>query len=189
MKRTPLTFVVVALLSLGSGFFISRTLLVPESANGPTVATVPDPGPVLNDVIGMQRPDFSLADLEGRLRTMSEWDGKVVAVNFWASWCAPCLTEIPELVDLQTRYGERGFQIVGIALQKPDELGEFVKQYKMNYPVMAGEAPVIEIAENFGNIVGALPYTAIIDRQGKIVFVKAGPVTGHEVESIINPLL
>ena len=99
------------------------------------------------------------------------------------------MQEIPELVDLQHRYGDKGLQILGIALQKPEELGEFVAEYKMNYPVLAGEAAVIDIAENFGNSFGALPYTAIIDRSGRIIFVKAGPVTGKEVENLIMPLL
>lgn len=165
------------------GLLLSRTVIPPETVD----TTLP--GALLTDTTGSHRPDFSLADLSGRVRTMSEWDGQVVAVNFWASWCAPCLQEIPELVDLQARYGSRGLQIVGIALQKPEELGKFVNEYKMNYPVLAGEGPVIAIAETFGNTIGALPYTVIIDRTGKIVFVKAGPVTGLEVEAVISPLL
>jgi len=188
MNRTGATLVVIAMCSGLAGFLLSRATTSPPPI---TVASIEPshPVPAVVDVRGSYRPDFSLADLSGKIRKLSEWDGKVIAVNFWASWCAPCLQEIPELVDLQHRYGDRGFQILGIALQKPEELGDFVVEYKMNYPVLAGESAVIEIAENFGNSFGALPYTAIIDRGGKIIFVKAGPVTGKEVEDLILPLL
>jgi peroxiredoxin len=188
MNRTGATLVVIALCSAIAGFLLSRAASTPVPLTVANVEQSP-PVPAVVDVRGLYRPDFSLADLSGNIRTLSEWDGKVIAVNFWASWCAPCLQEIPELVDLQHRYGDKGLQILGIALQKPEELGEFVAEYKMNYPVLAGEAAVIEIAENFGNSFGALPYTAIIDRSGRIIFVKAGPVTGKEVEDLIMPLL
>jgi len=141
------------------------------------------------DIIGQRRPDFTLPDVSGSMRNMAEWDGQVVAVNFWATWCPPCLKEVPELVDLQHRYSTRGFQVIGIAIQKPEELTEFMSANNMNYTVLADEEPVIEVAEKFGNIVGVLPYTAIVDRSGNIVFVRAGPVTGEEIEVVIQPLL
>jgi peroxiredoxin len=144
---------------------------------------------IVADIIGKSRPEFTLPDVAGNTRSISEWDGKVVAINFWATWCLPCLKEIPELLSLQSRYGEEGFQVIGIALQDPGELGDFIREQKMDYPVLAGEAPVITIAEEYGNLVGALPYTAIIDRTGTVVFTKAGPVTREEVEAIISNLL
>lgn len=140
-------------------------------------------------MVGKQRPGFTLPDMAGNPREIGEWDGRVLAINFWASWCLPCLKEIPELVELQARYEASGLQVIGIALQDPEELEQFIVEKKMNYPVLAGEGPVIAVAENYGNLAGVLPYTAIIDRSGKIVFVKAGPVTGKEVEAIITPLL
>lgn len=189
MNRTNAILTVLALLSALGGFLLSRAATTPVVDVPEAAASVDLQQPTLIEMTGSRRPDFELADLSGRLRSIGEWDGKVIAVNFWASWCAPCLQEIPELVDLQTRYGADGLQVVGIALQKPEELGEFVIEYKMNYPVMAAETPVIEIAESFGNMIGALPYTAIVDRHGTIVYVKAGPVTGAEVEAVITPLL
>ena len=144
---------------------------------------------LMANIVGKIRPDFSLPDLNGQHRLISEWDGKVIAINFWASWCLPCLDEIPELVSLQSLYRDLGFQVIGIALEKPDGLDEFIKQHNMNYPVLAGEEAVIVIAENYGNLVGALPYTAIVDRVGKIVYTKAGPVNQAEVEAIIKGLL
>lgn len=173
--------------SVLTGFYLSR-LVTPPVAEMATVG-FPDRLEADIPIHGKQRPDFSLADIAGRTRHISEWDGQVLAINFWATWCSPCLQEIPELVDLQTRYGAKGLQIIGIALQKPEELTDFIREYKMNYPVLAGVDSVIEIAESYGNTIGALPYTAIIDRTGKIVFVKLGPVTSTEVETVISTLL
>ncbi|NNE37389.1 MAG: TlpA family protein disulfide reductase [Gammaproteobacteria bacterium] len=144
---------------------------------------------LFESIEGTYRPDFSLPDIQGRLRSIAEWNGKVVLVNFWATWCLPCLTEIPELLDLQEQYGEQGLQVIGIALQKPEELIGFVAEQNMTYPVMAGEAEVIVIAESFGNHIGALPYTAIIDRTGIVAFTKAGPISKIEVEGLIADLL
>lgn len=187
MNKKNTILLLAAIASLLTGFFLSRSVTIPEPE--PVTITIPDSPDADVGMAGKHRPDFSLADVEGRIRHINEWDGQVLVVNFWASWCSPCLQEIPELVDLQTRFGPQGLQVIGIALQKPEELGDFIRDFKMNYPVLAGEEPVIEIAESYGNLIGALPYTAIIDRSGKIVFVRAGPVTGAEVEMIISTLL
>jgi peroxiredoxin len=189
INRTNAALLGLAVLSAVTGFWLSLSAIT--SPTEPEVLTVgfPDAPKADINVHGMQRPDFTLADIAGNVRNINEWDGRVVAINFWASWCSPCLQEIPELVDLQTRFGAQGLQVIGIALQKPEELVDFVRDYGMNYPVLAGESAVIAIAESYGNTFGALPYTAIIDRTGKVVFVKAGPVTHTEVESVIAPLL
>lgn len=145
--------------------------------------------PVFIDVTGQRRPEFTLPDVSGTLRHISEWDGKVIAINFWASWCLPCLEEIPQLVELQAHYGKEGFQVIGIALQKAEEITDFIRDHNMNYPVLAGEMEVIPVAESFGNQLGALPFTAIIDPEGEIVYTKQGAVTSEEVIAVITPLL
>ena len=140
-------------------------------------------------VLGVRRPEFTLPDLDGRQRSITEWDGKVVALNFWATWCPPCLKEVPEFVSLQDKYQAQGLQFIGIALQKPEEVREFVAEHKVNYPMLAGELEVIKLAEAYGNHVGALPYTVIIDRNGQIAHVKPGILPTEEAESIISGLL
>jgi len=141
------------------------------------------------EVLGRIRPDFSLPDINGRLRSVSEWDGKVLAVNFWATWCPPCLKEIPAFVLLQSKYETQGLQFVGVALHKPEQVRQFVIDNKMNYPVLTGEFEVIELAEALGNHTGALPYTVIIDRDGLIAYVKRGPLSTEQAEGVIGPLL
>ena len=140
-------------------------------------------------IVGRHRPEFTLPDLDGQVRSITEWDGKVVALNFWATWCPPCLKEVPEFVMLQARYQAQGLQFIGIALQKPEEVREFVAENKVNYPILAGEMEVIKLAEAYGNIIGALPYTVIIDRNGQVAHVKPGILPTEEAESIINRLL
>ncbi len=140
-------------------------------------------------VIGRNRPEFTLPDLDGRPRAITEWDGKVLALNFWATWCPPCLKEVPEFVALQEKYRAQGLQFIGIALQKPEEVREFVAQHKVNYPILAGELEVVELAQLYGNNLGALPYTVIIDRNGLITHVKAGVLPTEEAENIIRELL
>ena len=140
-------------------------------------------------ILGRRRPEFSLPDLDGQLRSITEWDGKVIALNFWATWCPPCIKEVPEFVSLQDRYQAQGLQFIGIALQKPEEAREFVTEHKVNYPILAGELEVIKLAEAYGNHIGALPYTVIIDRNGLVVHVKPGILPTEEAESVINSLL
>ncbi len=141
------------------------------------------------NIIGSIRPDFSLADVAGQIRNVSEWDGTVLVINFWATWCPPCIKEIPEFVELQHKYQQQGLQFIGIALQRPEEVTGFMKTYGMNYPVLAGEMEVIKIAESYGNDIGALPYTVIIDRDSRIHYIKRGPLAGDTAEAIITSLL
>ena len=191
MSMRAMLMALVVAASAVAGFLLQRHFQAPAETPAAAPASYrPAPPPAADtNVVGTRRPEFTLPDMQGRARQIGEWDGRVLTVNFWASWCLPCLKEIPELGELQSRHGDRGLQVIGIALQDPSELEEFIIEKKMNYPVLAAVAPVIAVAEGFGNLAGVLPYTAIIDRSGEIVYVKAGPVTGAEVEAIIEPLL
>lgn len=177
----------LALLSAAGGYYFYRqqhapeALMISEAQASPLVTDT--------DVIGLSRPDFSLNNVDGQLRHINEWDGQVVALNFWATWCPPCLKEIPEFIHLQDKYADQGLQFIGIALQEPEPVKAFMQEYGMNYPVLAGELEVIKLAKSYGNSIGALPYTVIIDRQGRIAFVKPGPLSGEQAEEVILGLL
>ncbi len=136
-----------------------------------------------------RRPDFRLTDLQGQSHANSEWDGKVVVVNFWASWCPPCIKEIPMFVDLQKQYGERGLQFVGIAIDSVEPVQRFIKELRINYPVFVDDRKGIEIATQFGNRMGALPFTVIINRQGEIVKRQMGEMEESEIRSLVLSLL
>jgi peroxiredoxin len=188
----PLVLALVVSVSAGAGFYLYRYLAAdaaaPAAKRGRDGTEAPAAGQA-QDMIGTMRPAFSLPDLHGRERHISEWDGRVLVVNFWATWCPPCLKEIPEFIELQARHGAEGLQFVGIALQKPADVVDFASKHDMNYPVLAGEMPVVRVAEAYGNHIGALPYTVVIDRNGRIVFTRQGPVSGTEMASIVRPLL
>ena len=107
-------------------------------------------------------------DLDGQLRNIKEWDGKVILLNFWATWCPPCLKEIPDFIELQKTYGDQGFQIIGIAVDDEQAVREYVTEIGMNYPAMVVESEGVGLAKRYGNGIGALPYTVIIKRDGEI---------------------
>lgn len=185
LVSTGLTLAVIAGLA---GFYMYQTSDPDPMAAGAQAAamSIAEQG---DGIIGTSRPDFSLPDVTGQMRNISEWDGKVVAINFWATWCPPCIKEIPEFIELQHKYGEQGLQFIGIALQRPEEVTEFMAEKGMNYPVLAGEMEVIKIAESYGNEMGVLPYTVIVDREGRIYYAKRGPLAGEAAEAIISELL
>lgn len=164
-----------------------------ERASGPVAMDGPAPEePPLFDysrVIGIERAPFSLPDLDGRMRAAAEWDGKVVALNFWASWCPPCLEEIPVFVSLQTQHQASGLQFIGLALEPPATARRFAAEREMNYPVLTGAAEVIKLARAYGNHIGALPFTVFIDRAGRVASAHAGPLSREEAEELIVSLL
>ena len=121
-----------------------------------------------NPAIGMQRPEFAAADLDGNLRNIKEWDGKLIFLNFWATWCPPCLKEIPDFIELQREYGSQGLQIIGIAIDDEEAVRGYVNKVGMNYPTMVLEAEGVGLAKRFGNGAGVLPYTVIIKHDGEI---------------------
>ena len=110
-------------------------------------------------------------------------------VNFWATWCAPCREEIPGFVRLQERYGARGLQFVGIAIDQPDKVAEFAREFRINYPLLIGGLETMELLRQVGNRAGVLPYTLVIDRKGNLVSREPGGLKEARLESIIQPLL
>ena len=109
-------------------------------------------------------PQFTLSDIHGRSVSLSEYRGKVVILDFWATWCPPCKKEIPDFIALQNQYAMQGLQVIGIGLDEPSKVASFVKQYGINYPVVVGDDAVANL---YGGVTG-IPTTFIIDKQGKI---------------------
>ena len=133
------------------------------------------------------RPDFMLPDLSGLMRNVNEWNGKVLIVNFWATWCPPCVREMPMFVEAQTTFSPQGVQFVGIAIDSATNVSEFVKDFEGNYPLLVGtQEATIEIAYQFGNEVGVLPYTAVVNPAGKVVFTHMGEMSREMVVEAIG---
>ncbi len=181
--RIGLFFVVLGLAGAAGGFFTGRLL-----DGGPEPPKLAEQ-PVGLAEVGSRRPDFALPDLDGVLRNVQEWDGRVLVVNFWATWCPPCRREIPDFIALQEQYGERGLQFVGIAIDERAAVADFVQELGVNYPSLVGQADAIELGRRLGNSLGALPYTVIVDRQGMLVFAKRGELSREQAEAVISSLL
>ncbi len=135
------------------------------------------------------RPAFTLPDLAGRIHNVSEWNGKVLVVNFWATWCPPCRREIPDFMELQQTYANRGVQFVGIAIDNAAKVQDYADTLGIEYPILVGEEQAIKVAKQYGNRFGALPYTAIVDRNGRIINTYRGEVSREDAENDIKALL
>jgi peroxiredoxin len=137
---------------------------------------------------GKQAPDFTLKSLDGKSVRLSDYRGKAVLLNFWATWCQPCKIEMPWFADLQTKYGPEGLQVLGVAFDddaSADELAKFSKDLGVNYPVLIGQ----EAVENAYGGVPVLPITLYIDRDGKIIDKVFGLKGRGEIEQSIKKAL
>jgi peroxiredoxin len=135
---------------------------------------------LVGDVQGVQAPDFELVSLDGQKVKLSDFRGKAVVLNFWATWCAPCKVEMPWFVDLQKQYGRDGLTILGVAMDdsEPQKIARFASEMGVNYPVLLGTN---NVSEEYGDV-EYLPTTFYINRQGKIVGKVAGLIGKAEIE-------
>ena len=129
-----------------------------------------------------QRVDFTLPDLEGQPRQLSDWDGDVVLLNFWATWCPPCKKEMPLFQDRYERHAAQGFTIVAVAVDEVDETRAFVDGFGIEFPVLIGQEDAIAAGREYGNRIGALPYSVLIDREGMVRETHRGEVTEADLD-------
>lgn len=136
-------------------------------------------------------PSLLLPDLNGRLHTPSDWPGKVILLNFWASWCNLCQVELPHLIGYQHRYAKQDLQVIGIGLDDPKKLANVARTLKIPYPVLyhRGEQGGLELLRQWGNSAGVLPFTVVIDRDGSIVSRHLGVFDEETFNLIVLPLL
>jgi thiol-disulfide isomerase/thioredoxin len=171
MKQSLLITLIAAIALIGG--ISARTLIsISHAESKPAVLT-----------------EFSLDDLSGKTHNIKEWQGKVIVINFWATWCPPCLKEMPMFVDMQNQYDSQGLQFIGIALDEAEPVKEFVAAKKINYPILLGGEQGVKIAHDLGNIVNTVPFTVVINRKGEIVDTQMGEVKGDELKDLIVPLI
>jgi len=167
MKK--LILILVALFALIAGIILQRSLI-----------TVIPPGP--------HELDSAFPDLDGKLHRLDQWKGKVLIVNFWATWCSPCLQEMPEFVKLQQELGPKGLQFVGILTDdEADAARDFLKSKPLNYPVLDGSIGGRQLAQKLGDTTGVLPVSVVFDPNGKRVHTEIGVFTRDEVMEKIKP--
>jgi thiol-disulfide isomerase/thioredoxin len=131
----------------------------------------------------------ALPDLSGQTQRLDQWRGKVLLVNFWATWCAPCKKEIPELVRAQERLGPNGLQIVGIAIDEPDKVRPYAAEMKINYPVLVSDLEAMDLARQAGNELGGLPFTVVFDRSGQPVRSELGRLDEAKLNKLVEAIL
>jgi len=132
---------------------------------------------------------MKLPDLEGKSITIERWKGKVLVVNFWATWCPPCRQEIPGLVAIQSKFAANGVQVIGIAIDQAANVKDFAREIGITYPILIAGVEAMDVARALGNKSGALPFTVVLDRSGNVVKTHLGLLTEAELTAILAPLL
>ena len=177
MKRNIVLAVLIGLLFAGAGMYFGSHAPVGKT---PVVAKTASEAP---DLFGR-----SLPDADGIPQNLARLKGKPVVVNFWATWCTPCVQEMPELSALQTEIATRNVQIVGIGIDSPSNIKEFAGKYKISYPLYVAGMEGTELARGFGNQAGGLPYTVLLGADGKVRKTYLGKLKMDELRRDIAAL-
>lgn len=135
---------------------------------------------------GKPAPDFSLPNTKGGELKLSDYKGKLVLLNFWASWCPPCRAEIPGFIKVQNTYQEKSFTFIGIAIEDKNSADKYATEIGLNYPTSYGLDDTLKIAEKYGNPDGGLPYSVLISAEQKILSVHAGFLSEDKLKEIIE---
>lgn len=127
--------------------------------------------------------DAELTDLEGDVRTLAKYKGHMLVINFWGSWCEPCLQEIPAFVAAQKKYKSKRVQFIGIAVDTAENVIEFTRIFRVNYPIYIAGFEGAQLARDLGNVQGGLPFTVIIDAAGNVRRTVLGKITAEKLEA------
>jgi len=148
----------------------------------------PDSGRVHLQRLGHATLD--LQDPEGQRHTLHDWHGKVILLNFWASWCGPCQAEVPDLVRYQREYAGQGLQVIGVGLDELSRIRNFIRTFGITYPVLVSDpSRGHELLPRWGDPRQILPFTVVIGRDGHIHFMQVGPLGEEAFADYVLPLL
>ena len=161
----------LALAALAAGLWLAQTRYAPQAPAAPAAMW-----------------ELGFPDGEGRQQPLSQWRGQVVVLNFWASWCVPCREEMPDFNDLRTQFRPSGVEFVGIAIDNPANVAQFLQQMPVNYPILIGEGAARSLVKELGNPSGALPYTIVLDRNGNIVLSHLGRLPRAKLETALRKI-
>jgi peroxiredoxin len=164
------------------------TLVALAGCNPPAESAADETGDSASPV-AFPRVDFTLPDLDGQPRSLSEWDGDMVVLNFWATWCPPCKKEMPLFQQRYEAHAADGFTIVAVAVDEIDETRDFVFTFGIEFPVLIGQEDAIAVGREYGNRIGALPYSVVIDRQGMVRKTHRGEVTENDLDAWLESYL
>ena len=129
---------------------------------------------------------FSLKDLEGKTRNISEWSDRRVLINFWATWCVPCRREMPMLQNLYLNRDTHNIEIIGIAVDQNEPVRDFINEYGIEFPILIGQSNAYEIMQQLGNTATTLPYTLVVEPDGLITWYKNTELKAEDLPDILG---
>ncbi len=177
------TAVLAAGLGLWAGYRLAPTPAAPAVAPAASPAALATPALQVGDPL----PALTLPDLEGRpLDLRQRFAGRPLLINVWASWCAPCVEEMPELARFAHTQGSEGVQVLGLALDTPEDVRRFLQQVPVDYPIVIETPGPRDASVQLGNTQGLLPYSVLFDAQGRLQKAKLGPFTHGEIDSWVK---
>ena len=186
LPRQALAAALIAVVAGGGGFVLARHLQPAEPVIPEGVPSVPSADTRLE---GQPAPEVVLNDLDGKPRSLAEWRGRWLLVNFWATWCSPCMEEIPLLIAVQKQHQAAGLSVLGIAMDDPEAVTKTVQELGFNYPTLAGDEVVLGAMEKLGNTLGAIPYTVLISPEGLIRYVEMGGLDAGKLDMLVHRFL
>lgn len=189
MKKNAIVFTLIAILAAAGGFVAAKLLSPAGNVNAPAgLVTDDQSAPRAADLLGQRRPDFALSDTGGNRVSASDFDGQALLLNFWASWCKPCVDEMPMLSRLQQDHDANKLQVLGIALDDPERAKEFASGLDLAYPVLVGQTDVVLTGRRYGNQTGMLPFSVLVDSSGIIRWTHLGSLNRNDLEIEIERL-
>ena len=145
-------------------------------------------GDVDTSMIGQPMPALVLPDLQSRQHPLTAYLGRRLLLNFWASWCGPCLEEMPALNQAQQKFGDHGAIVLGIAMDEPDRVRAFLATHPVSYPILLGQLTPPRTSLQLGDTREMLPYSVLIDADGRILATHAGTLSASQLEQWLRPI-
>ncbi|MHB8915645.1 MAG: TlpA family protein disulfide reductase [Thiobacillus sp.] len=164
-------YTLLGALALGIGVWVAQTRYAPTANSNQVPSSM---------------WTMSLPDTAGQHQSLAQWRGKTLVLNFWATWCAPCREEIPDLVAIRNQYAAKSVEIVGIAIDNAHAVRPYARDMKINYPIVIGEGAALDLARALGNPSGALPYTVAIAPDGTILMRHLGRLPKAKLQAILD---